>query len=124
METISFRIVEDAEFPVFRQYLLPDAARLAAGGKHDILVLGAVCGTMACGAAALSFEEQDSGAVVAELISLFLDPLVRRQGVGSEFLACCLDAASESGRPASRPSGVAPRTAPAYMLETLAAMAV
>ena len=97
METISFRIVEDAEFPVFRQYLLPDAARLAAGGKHDILVLGAVCGTMACGAAALSFEEQDSGAVVAELISLFLDPLVRRQGVGSEFLACCLDAASESG---------------------------
>ena len=53
MDNISFRVVEDAEFPVFRQYLLPDAARLAVGGKHDILVLGAVCGTMACGAAAL-----------------------------------------------------------------------
>ena len=97
MDEFSFRVVEDAEFPVFRQYLLPDAARLAAGGKHDVLVLGAVCGTMACGAAALRFEAQDSGAVVAELISLFLDPLVRRQDVGSAFLACCLDAAGECG---------------------------
>lgn len=97
MENISFRIVEAPEFPVFRQYLLPDAARLVAGGKHDILVLGAVCATAACGAAALSFEEQEDGLAVAELLSLFLDPLVRGQGVGADFLAYCLDAAAEKG---------------------------
>lgn len=97
MDNISFRIVEDQEFPVFRQYLLPDAARLAVGGKQDILVLGAVCGASACGAAAILFEEQEDETLVAELISLFLDPLVRGQGVGTEFLSCCLKAAEESG---------------------------
>ena len=97
METISFRIVEPSEFPVFRQYLLPDAARLALGGQHDTLMLGAVCGTAACGTAALVFESREDGACVAELLSFFLDPLVRRQGIGTAFLRYVAEQAAEAG---------------------------
>lgn len=97
MKTISFRVVESSEFPVFRQYLLPDAARLAIGGRHDIMVLGAVCGTAACGAAALFPERKEDGTRVAELMSLFLDPLVRRQGVGTAFLQYIIEQAKAAG---------------------------
>ena len=97
MENISFRVVESSEFPVFRQYLLPDAARLAARGQHDILVLGAVCGTAACGAAALIFESSEDETCVAELLSFFLDPLVRGQGIGTAFLNYIIEQAEEAG---------------------------
>ena len=97
MEAISFRVVEYPEFPVFRQYLLPDAARLAISGRHDVLVLGAVCGTAACGTAALSFGFREDGTCVAELLSLYLDPLVRRQGIGTAFLHYIKEQAEEAG---------------------------
>ena len=97
MESVSFRIVEQSEFPVFRQYLLPDAARLLVEDRPGMLALGAVCGTAAGGAAALRFETQEDGTCVADLVSLYLDPLLRRRGVGSAFLGYVAEQAAARG---------------------------
>ena len=96
---ISCRAVRDEEREVFSQYLLPDAARLLRTGQ-DVLLLGAVCGKVACGAAALRFPDPPPGADSvrdALLLSLFVDPLVRRRGVGTELLRLALDCARERG---------------------------
>ena len=97
MDPISFRIVEQPEFQVFCQYLLPDAARLVIEGRPGMLVLGAVCGTVACGSAALRMDTQEDGTCVADLVSLYLDPLVRGQGVGTAFLRYIMEQAAERG---------------------------
>ena len=95
----SYRVVENEEQKVFIQYLLPDVARLLRGG-HEIILLGAVCGTAACGAAALIFPppQPDYGFErEAQLMSLFVDPLVRRRGVGTGLILLAEACAREHG---------------------------
>ena len=96
---LSYRVVEGAEQAVFSQYLLPDAARLLHSGQ-EVLLLGAVCGTLACGAAALHFPPPPPGQNAlreAQLASLFIDPLVRRRGAGTGLLRLALRCARERG---------------------------
>ena len=73
----SIRTLDRGELPGFRSYLLPETARRADG----LLVLGAVTGRSACGAAAV----RRSG-TSAELTDLFVDASVRRRGAGRALL--------------------------------------
>ena len=108
----SCRIVEGAEREVFSQYLLPDVARLLRNGQEDLL-LGAVSGITACGAAALRFPSPLPGAGVAQeslLVSLLIDPLARRQGVGTGLVRLALDCARARGAALMRANYVGDET--------------
>ena len=98
-DAFSYRVVQGAERTVFSQYLLPDAARLLWNGQGDLL-LGAVSGITACGAAALRFPPPAPGAGNAQealLVSLFIDPLARRRGAGTGLVRLALDCAQAHG---------------------------
>ncbi len=95
---VTYRIAEGREREVFAQYLLPVAADLARKDPDHILVPGAVWGDAACGAAALRLVRKGEDAPVeAELLCLYVDPKVRRNGVAEGLLEYCLDQAAEAG---------------------------
>ena len=95
---VSFRVVEGREQNVFSQYLLPMAASLARGSGEEMRTLGAVWGTAACGAAALRLGRSGADAPLeAELLSFYIDPLVRRKGVGLGLLNFALEQAALAG---------------------------
>ena len=95
---VSFRVVEGEEKAVFSQYLLPAAASLARSGGEDTLTLGAVWGTAACGAAVLRlWRSGENAPPEAELPSFYIDPLVRRRGVGLGLLRFALEQAELAG---------------------------
>lgn len=92
MAQISFRLLDGTEPGPFGQYLLPQARRaLAGGGPHTLL--GAVWDEQACGAAAVSWLGGDG-----ELLSLFVDPAARRQGVAGHMLALLLEEGARRGQ--------------------------
>ena len=94
---VSFRIVTGKEQSVFSQYLLPVPAVLARKGGSGLLTLGAVWGTAACGAALLRlWRRQENAPLEAELLSLYIDPQVRRQGVGLGLLTFALEQAVQA----------------------------
>lgn len=100
METlpVSFRVVEGQEINVFSQYLLPMAASLARSSGDEMRTLGAVWGAAACGAAVLRlWRREDDAPLEAELLSFYIDPLVRRKGVGLGLLSFCLKQAALAG---------------------------
>ena len=108
----SYRVVEGAEREVFSQYLLPDVARLLRNGQEDLL-LGAVSGTTACGAAALRFPPPPPGVGAVQealLVSLFIDPLARCRGVGAELVRLALDCARARGAALMRANYVGEET--------------
>lgn len=95
---ITYRIVDGKELNIFAQYLLPVAADLARRDRDHILLLGAVWGDAACGAAALHlWQREEDDPLEAELLSLYIDPQVRRQGVALGLLAFALDQAIQAG---------------------------
>lgn len=97
-QQVSYRIAEGKEQSVFAQYLLPVAADLARRDRDHVLLLGAVWGTSACGAAALRLWQRNEDAPPeAELLSLYVDPEVRRQGVGLGLLVFALEQAVRAG---------------------------
>ena len=77
----SIRTLDRGELPGFRSYLLPETARGLERRADGLLVLGAVTGRSACGAAAV----RRSG-TSAELTDLFVDASVRRRGAGRALL--------------------------------------
>ena len=95
---ITYRVAEGREREIFAQYLLPVAADLSRRDRDHILLPGAVWGDAACGAAALRLIQQNEDEPLeAELLSLYVDPQVRRQGVAEGLLEFCLDQAAEAG---------------------------
>lgn len=79
---VTIRRLNAALLPAFLPYLLPEAAEAIETGRDDIIALGAVTNA-----------NQTCGAVVGELyderltvFSLYVDPEVRRQGVGALLL--------------------------------------
>lgn len=79
------------------QYLLPSVAELVRQGRTDIVYAGVHWGQMACGAAAMQLRQRDEGALrEAELLSLFIDPHIRRRGAGMALLRFVLSQARRS----------------------------
>lgn len=77
----NIRTLDRRELPGFRPYLLPETVRRMERRADDLLVLGAVTGRSACGAAAVSRY-----GTTAELTDLFVDASVRRRGAGRALL--------------------------------------
>ena len=95
---ITYRIAESREREVFSQYLLPVAADLARRDRENILLLGAVWGDTACGTAALRLlRREEDDPLEAELLSLYIDPQVRRKGIAEGLLKFTLEQAAEAG---------------------------
>lgn len=90
MTGLSVRPVAPQEQKHFEQYLLPQTtlALHRDGGRYT--VLGALAGTLACGAAAVRWEEDG-----AALDSLFVDPLVRGRGIGGALADLAISTARE-----------------------------
>ena len=84
METkVHFRRLDAALLPAFRSYLLHEAAEGIASGREDIIAVGAVTEDRhSCGAAACVTGGEEGPA----LFSLYVDPQVRRQGIGRRLL--------------------------------------
>ena len=86
----SLRAVDPGLLPAFRPYLTDRAARDGALGRADVLTLGAVTAERrTCAAAAGQLD----GAVLT-VTSLYVDPAVRRRGIGSALLAALLERAA------------------------------
>lgn len=86
----SLRVVEPGLLPAFRPYLTDQAAQDGALGRADVLTLGAVTAERrTCAAAA---GRMDGAALT--VTSLYVDPAVRRRGIGSALLAALLERAA------------------------------
>lgn len=92
MTALSVRSVAPGEQRYFEQYLLPQTALEVRRDGASYRILGALTGTLACGAAAVRLE--DGGAV---LESLFIDPLARGQGLGGALADLAIAEARERG---------------------------
>ena len=90
---LSFRVVGEKERGIFARYLLPDAAMLVRREPADTLLPGAVWGRAACGAAAVRLSPERE----AEALSFFVDPAVRRRGVGGALLRFTLAQCAAAG---------------------------
>ncbi|MBR1497415.1 MAG: GNAT family N-acetyltransferase [Oscillospiraceae bacterium] len=90
---LSFRAVGEKEREIFARYLLPDAAMLVRREPADTLLAGAVWGRAACGAAAVRLSPERE----AEALSFFVDPAVRRRGVGGTLLRFTLAQCAAAG---------------------------
>ena len=89
MSHLSVGPVSPQERRHFVQYLLPQVRQ-----SGDAAILGAYAGNLACGAAAVRWEGGD-----AVLASLFVDPQVRRQGLGGALADLALRLAAEKSSP-------------------------
>lgn len=92
MTALSVRPVDTGEQKYFDQYLLPQTALEVRRDSGSYTVLGALTGTLACGAAAVRWED---GSAVLE--SLFIDPLARGQGLGGALADLAAAKARERG---------------------------
>lgn len=90
MVTVSFcRLGRTAAEP-FASYVLPQVNRLLnAGEEENCTVLGAIWDDRACAAAVARWRGEEG-----ELLSLFVDPAARRQGIGGRLT----DLLAEEGR--------------------------
>lgn len=89
MSELSVGPVSPQEQRHFAQYLLPQVRQ-----GENTSILGAYAGNLACGAAAVRWEEG-----TAVLASLFVDPLVRRRGLGGALADLALRLAAEKSSP-------------------------
>ncbi|MBM6924836.1 GNAT family N-acetyltransferase [Pseudoflavonifractor phocaeensis] len=83
---IGLRAIDAALLPAFVPYLTGDTVRAIGGGMPGLTALGAVTGDLrACAAVAGRAEGEG-----LTLSSLYVDPQIRRQGVGSALLEALL----------------------------------
>lgn len=92
MTIVSFRRLDVQNPGVFSQYLLPGALKGAGTAAGEFALFGAVWDQSACGAAAARFQNGRG-----EILSLFVDPLARRQGVGTKLAELLLQESAERG---------------------------
>lgn len=92
MPGLTVRPVSPEEEKHFEQYLLPQTVQEIRRGGAAYTVLGALAGTLACGAAAVRLTDG-----TAALESLFIDPLVRGQGLGGALTDLAVLTAREGG---------------------------
>ena len=92
MSRLSFRPLDPIGPGPFAQYLLPSVVQMASRSPGDLTCLGAVWDQSACGAAAVRWT-QDCGV----LVSLFVDPLIRGQGVAGALLDRVIEACARRG---------------------------
>lgn len=92
MSGLSFRSLDPVRPGPFAQYLLPSVMQAAGRSPGGLTCIGAVWGRSACGAAAVLWTE-DCGV----LASLFVDPLVRGQGVAGALLDRVVEACARRG---------------------------
>lgn len=96
-DQVHCRVILRNELSVFSQYLLPNAAMQAARGGKRLVILGAVFQNLACGAAALRLPDPLDGGSAADLLSLFVDPMIRRRGTGTRLLNLAVEKARDAG---------------------------
>lgn len=99
--------MENQEFPVtlcyfdpaepgpYEQYILPQIAAEMRQEPERFAALGAVWDNYAAGTAVFTEDPDDPEA--AALVSLFVDPQVRRRGIGTALLNAFLTGAADSG---------------------------
>ena len=98
MEDLRFIQLNKRNAAPFAPYLLPRMRELLARGE-ELLVLGAAAETYSLGAVAAHLLPQG----VVQLRSVFVDPGLRRRGVGSALLReLCRVCAAETGEPVQR----------------------
>ena len=90
MARYSIRLLKKQELAVFSQYLLPQTYREIRRCAPPWIVLGALWGRFACGAAAVRCSGD-----TADLASLFVDPQVRGEGIGGALLDQAMALAGE-----------------------------
>ena len=79
----------------YEQYILPNISAEMRQAPERFAALGAVWNNCAVGAAVITDDPDDPGA--AALASLFVDPQVRRRGIGTALLKLSLKAAAGAG---------------------------
>ncbi len=75
----------------YEQYILPNITAEMRQDPEDYAALGAVWNDCAVGAAVITEDEDDPDA--AAVVSLYVDPQVRRRGIGTALLDLSLRAA-------------------------------
>ena len=86
----------------YEQYILPNISAEMRQAPERFAALGAVWNNCAVGAAVITDDPDDPGA--AALASLFVDPQVRRRGIGTALLKLSLKAAAGAGAERLTPS--------------------
>lgn len=94
-ETLTLCEFDPAAPGPYEQYFLPYVAAAARREPERFAFIGAARGRFAVGAAAITPDGDEPYA--AAVASLFVDPLSRRQGVGTALLAACAQAAEARG---------------------------
>ena len=96
-ETLGFTLClfDPANPGPYEQYILPNVTAEMRQDPENYAALGAVWKECAAAAAVLTDDEDDPDA--ASLVSLFVDPQVRRRGIGTALLGLSLQAAEGVG---------------------------
>ena len=92
---ITLCLFDPAKPGPYEQYILPHIPPEMRREPERFAALGAAWNNCAVGAAVLTEDQDDPGA--AALASLFVDPQVRRQGIGTALLDLSLKAAAGVG---------------------------
>lgn len=92
MSCLSVRPAAAGEQRYFEQYLLPQTVQAVRRSGAVYTVLGALSGTLACGAAAVRWADGE-----AALESLFIDPQIRGRGLGGALADLAILTARERG---------------------------
>ena len=92
---ITLCVFDPAKPGPYEQYILPHITAEMRLEPERFAALGAAWDRCAVGAAALTEDEDDPGA--AALASLFVDPQVRRRGIGTALLGASVKTAAAAG---------------------------
>lgn len=92
---ITLCVFDPAKPGPYEQYILPHITAKMRLEPKRFAALGAAWNNFSVGAAALTEDEDDPGA--AALASLFVDPQVRRWGIGTALLGASVKAAMAAG---------------------------
>lgn len=92
---ITLCLFDPAEPGPYEQYILPHISAEMKQNPEDYAAIGAAWNDCAVGAAVITEDEDDPDA--AATASLFVDPQVRRRGIGSALLDLSLRAAVGAG---------------------------
>ena len=92
---ITLCLFDPANPGTYEQYILPHVTAEMRQDPEDYAALGAVWNECAVGAAVVTEDEDDPDA--ASMASLFVDPQMRRRGIGTALLELSLKAAAGAG---------------------------
>ena len=85
---ITLCLFDPAEPGPYEQYILPHISAEMKQNPEDYAAIGAAWNDCAVGAAVITQDEDDPDA--AAMVSLFVDPQVRRRGIGTALLELSL----------------------------------